>query len=116
MKTKHGLAKRSVNKAVRMHKRIAATYNLTGRPGDQLRKLSECFSNFDVNPEENINQMVKVCGELMGASCALYNRLEGNTLCSRGTWNIPPRFNTCIKPPEGYISYDLIKKKITGCL
>ena len=111
MKTKRSVTKRSVNEAVRMHKRIVAAYNMTERPRDQLKKLSECFANFGVNPEENINHLVKVCGELMGADCALYNRLEEDALYSIGVWNVPDGFNPCMKPPEGYICYDLIKKE-----
>ena len=111
MKTKRGFARRSTNEAVRMHKRIAASYNLAGQSRDQLKKLSECFSNFDVNPEDNIKHLVKVCGELMDADCALYSRLEEKSLTSIGMWNVPDGFNPCIKPPEGYICYDLIKKQ-----
>jgi len=71
-------------------------------------KLNECFLSFGSNPTENINRLVALCGELMGATCALYNRLDKDMLCSVGKWNAP---SDCIliDKPEGHICYDVIK-------
>lgn len=71
-------------------------------------KLNECFLSFGSNPTENINKLVALCGELMGATCALYNRLDKDMLCSVGKWNAP---SDCIliDKPDGHICYDVIR-------
>ena len=71
-------------------------------------KLSECFLSFSSEPIKNINRLVALCGELMGATCALYNRLEGDLLCSVGKWNAPSDCSL-IDRAEGHICYDVIR-------
>jgi len=85
--------------------------DLTDRIRIELRlaKLNECFLNFTTDPDENINRIVAVCGELMGATCALYNCLQQHLLYSAGQWNTPPDYNPVDKP-EGHICYDVIKR------
>lgn len=34
----------------------------------------------------------------MEATCALYNRLEGDLLCSVGQWHAPPDFQIADRP------------------
>ncbi|NJM63586.1 MAG: PAS domain S-box protein, partial [Oscillatoriales cyanobacterium RU_3_3] len=53
---------------------------------ERLAKINECFLEFSGDPTENINRLIALCGELLGASCALYNRLLGEMLCSLGQW------------------------------
>jgi diguanylate cyclase (GGDEF)-like protein/PAS domain S-box-containing protein len=53
---------------------------------ERLAKINECFLEFSGDPTENINRLTALCGELLGASCALYNRLQGEMLCSLGQW------------------------------
>lgn len=71
-------------------------------------KLTKCFLSFGFDPVENINRLVALCGELMGATCALYNRLDGDMLCSIGRWNTPSDYSLADKA-EGHICYDVIK-------
>ncbi|MBU1911967.1 MAG: diguanylate cyclase [Candidatus Omnitrophica bacterium] len=71
-------------------------------------KLSKCFLSFSSDPIENINRLVTLCGELMGATCALYNRLDKDLLCSVGKWNAPSDYSL-IDRAEGHICYDVIK-------
>jgi len=78
------------------------------RAEKRLAKINECFFSFVPNPRENINRLVALCGELMEATCALYNRLEGEMLCSWGQWHTPPGYNPVDKP-TGHICYDVIK-------
>ncbi len=77
------------------------------RTEERLAKLNECFLGFGTDPVENINRLTALCGELMGAACALYNRLDKDMLCSWGQWNAPPGYNPVDKP-EGHICYDTI--------
>ncbi len=78
-------------------------------------KLTECFLSFGHNPEENINRLVSVCGELMGASCALYSRLDKDMLCSIGRWNVPSDC-TPVDKADGHICYDVIKHASEGTI
>ncbi len=75
---------------------------------ERLTKLNECFLSFGSDPIVNINLLVAFTGEMFGATCALYNQLQGDMLCSLGTWNTPPDYRT-IGPSEGHICADVIK-------
>jgi len=74
-----------------------------------LAKLNECFLQFGSEPEKNIDRLVALCGEMMGGLCALYNRLDGDLLCSVGQWNTPDGY----KPEdraEGHICHEVIQR------
>ncbi len=75
----------------------------------RMAKLTECFLGFGTEPLENINRLTALCGELMGATSALYNRLNGGMLCSWGQWNTPLGYKVEDKP-EGHICYDLMTR------
>ncbi len=74
----------------------------------RLARLNDCFLQFGVFPDDNINRLVAVCGELMNATCALYNRLDNNLLYSVGQWRPPAGFKSEDKP-NGHICYDVIQ-------
>ena len=78
---------------------------------EQLFRINECFLSFVADPIENIQRLTSLFGEIMGATCALYNRLEQGLLCSVGQWHTPPEF-TPVDKPEGHICYDLIKNDL----
>lgn len=75
---------------------------------NRIEKLNECFLRFEADPLVNINLLVALCGEMLGATCALYNRIEGNMLCSFGQWNTPPGYQSS-DPAEGHICTDVIR-------
>jgi diguanylate cyclase (GGDEF)-like protein/PAS domain S-box-containing protein len=60
---------------------------------ERLEKINQCFLSFKTEPTANINQLTALCGELLGASCALYNRLEAGTLYAVGQWQAPEDYN-----------------------
>jgi len=76
---------------------------------ERMEKLNRCFLSFKADPAENINRIVALCGELFGATCALYNRLDQGMLCSVGRWNTPLDYNPVDKP-DGHICYDVIQQ------
>lgn len=76
---------------------------------ERLKKINECFLSFGTDPVENINRLTALCGELLGAACTLYNRLEQRILCSVGQWQTPVGFNLH-SLPEYYICYDIIQQ------
>jgi PAS domain S-box-containing protein len=76
---------------------------------DRLAKINECFLSFGPDPDENINRLVALSGIQLDAACALYNRLDGDTLFSLGQWNTPPDYIPRDKP-DGHICYDVIRE------
>lgn len=76
---------------------------------ERLEKLNRCFLNFKTDPVENINSLVALCGELLGATCALYNRIDEEMLCTIGRWNTPSDYQAVDKP-GGHICYDVISQ------
>jgi len=78
------------------------------RTEERLKKINETFLNFCAEPIANINHLTSLCGELLGADCALYNRLEAGLLYSCGQWQVPDNFDA-VSDPEGHICYDVIK-------
>lgn len=78
-----------------------------------ISRLNETFLNLGPNYEKNIQLITQACGELLGAACSLYNRLEEDMLCSLGQWNVPDGYNPKDKP-EGHICYDLMRRSKEG--
>lgn len=78
------------------------------RTEERLAKLNECFLEFTAEPDRNIQRLTALCGELMGAACALYNRLTNGTLLTLAHWQAPPDFNP-VDSPDGHICHDVIK-------
>ncbi len=77
------------------------------RADRRLAKINDCFLCFGADPVENINRLTALCGELLNATCALYNRLEGDVLTSIGQWHVPAGFSPTDQA-KGHICYDLI--------
>ena len=74
----------------------------------RLEKINRCLLELGPNFDSNINRLTALCGELLGATCALYNRLQGDLLCSLGQWQTPPGFKS-EDAPAGHICYDVIR-------
>ncbi|MBM4159825.1 MAG: PAS domain S-box protein [Ignavibacteria bacterium] len=85
------------------------------RMEERLAKLNEYFLEFGPDPLVNINRLVAHCGELMGATCAMYNRLEGGMLLSVGRWRVPADSDERTAA-QGRICADLIEKAESGTL
>lgn len=74
---------------------------------EQLRLINDSFIHFGPNFTSNINCLTEAVGRIMGAACALYNRLGDGLLCSVGQWQSPPGYQA-EDSPEGHICYDVI--------
>lgn len=79
------------------------------RNEDRLKRINDCLLKLGPDFNANINQLTALCGELLGATCALYNRLEGGLLCSLGQWHTPPNYNPK-DSPDGHICHDVIRQ------
>ncbi|WP_052402940.1 histidine kinase dimerization/phosphoacceptor domain -containing protein [Methanococcoides methylutens] len=75
----------------------------------RIKKMNECFLSFGTDPLENINYLTALFGEMMGANCAFYNRLDEGLLCSWGQWNTPTDYKP-VDEPEGHLCYDVIQR------
>ncbi|MDO8682183.1 MAG: response regulator [Armatimonadota bacterium] len=76
------------------------------RAEKRLSKLNECFLSFGPDPNENAVRLTTLCGELLGASCAIYHRLNGETMEAVGRWNLPEDHPLLTKS-EGQAWYEM---------
>lgn len=74
-----------------------------------LSRIGYRLTSLGTDYAANVHSITMLCGELLGGSYALYNRLEKNMLCSLGQWNTPNGYMPQDKP-EGHICYDVIRK------
>ncbi len=56
---------------------------------DTLRATNRCFVGFGPDPEANIASLTELCGNMLGALCTVYNRLEGDEFVVGAAWNAP---------------------------
>jgi PAS domain S-box-containing protein len=82
--------------------------NMKNEENQRLRRVNQCFLGFTTDPDSNIQLVTNCCGELMGAACALYNRLQDGMLYTLAQWNAPPDYNP-VDRPDGHICHDVIK-------
>jgi diguanylate cyclase (GGDEF)-like protein/PAS domain S-box-containing protein len=76
------------------------------RAEQRLAELNSCFLSFGADTGKNIDRLVALCGEQMGAACAVYSREDGEFLRAVSTWNTPPDFDG-ETPGPGRICYDV---------
>jgi PAS domain S-box-containing protein len=88
---------------------VLANTDITERKRSEqhMAEIYRCFLNFGPDPLANIDRLTALCGELLGATCALYNRLDDGLLCAWGLWQAPPDYKR-VDRPEGHICYDVI--------
>jgi len=77
------------------------------RAEERLEQVNRCLLSLGPDFNANIDRITTLCGELLGGTCSLYNRLEGGLLCALGQWHTPQDFIPEDKP-EGHICYDVI--------
>ncbi len=80
---------------------------------NRLARINECFLSFGTDPHENIARLTALCGELLEATFACYNRLDSGMLSSLATWQAPPSYQLVSKP-DGHICYDVINRPDDG--
>ncbi|MDE2490038.1 MAG: response regulator [Elusimicrobia bacterium] len=71
-----------------------------------LDRINECLLASGPDPLENISRLTGLCGELLGADCAVYNRLEKGILSAVGQWNVPEDFNP-VREADGSLCGDV---------
>ena len=84
------------------------TEELVIKNSNRLMRLNDCLSSLGLDYEDNINRLTALCGELLFATCALYNRFENGCLYAAGKWQTPVGFIDKVAP-EGHLCYDIIR-------
>ncbi|MFZ2658486.1 MAG: PAS domain S-box protein [Victivallales bacterium] len=79
------------------------------RSEERISKINQCLLGLGNDYAENVNRLTALCGELTGATCALYNNMQEGMLYSLGQWKTPADYKASDKA-EGHICYDLIRR------
>jgi PAS domain S-box-containing protein len=74
---------------------------------DRLERINNGLLQLGPDHDSNLNRLTALCGELLGATCALYNRMQGGLLCPVGQWHTPPDLKA-EDAPAGHICFDVI--------
>lgn len=80
------------------------------RSQERLVKLNDCLATLGADYGENIERITSLCGEILDADTALYNRLDHGQLIALGRWQAPQDLPVS-DSPEGHICYDLILER-----
>jgi PAS domain S-box-containing protein len=56
----------------------------------RLARLNRTLLDLGAGFQTDVDALTAACGELLGASYALYNRVEGDTVRTASAWNAPP--------------------------
>ncbi len=75
----------------------------------RLEHFTETMLGLGSDYNANIERLTAVCGEMLGATCALYNRLRGEFLCTLGGWQLPDDYEK-IDRAEGHLCFDVIRR------
>lgn len=75
----------------------------------RMSEINQCVLSFGPSFDDNVQRLTELCGRLLDATCAIYNRLDTGMLCSIGQWNTPSDYDPKDKP-EGHICYDVIQR------
>jgi len=83
----------------------------------RLRKTNECFASLGVDPSKNIQNLVKLCGEILEATSVFYNCLtpQADKFYSAGCYNSDFHYIEEFEA-SGSVGYDLINKQQKGPL
>lgn len=75
---------------------------------ERLEKINQCFLSFKTDPNININQLTALCGELLTANFASYNRLNKSLLSAISQWQQTPESYKAVSNTGVRIGYDVI--------
>ncbi len=79
----------------------------------RLGRLNSTLLSLGDDFQGNLDALTTACGELLGATCALYNRLEGETLRTVSAWSPPPDFVYEDKA-MGHLCTDVVRRGPDG--
>ena len=88
---------------------ISKDITLRKRAEERLKRINASLLELGPDFEKNVMQLTALCGELLGATCAFYNRLENGMFRSVGQWHTPHDY-VPLNKPDGYICYAVIQQ------
>ncbi len=94
----------------RFHQAIIRDITERKRGEERLNKINEGLLRLGLDYEQNMQALAALCGELLKADCALYNRLDGDRMCVKGRWNAPPDLPV-EDSPQGHICFEVIQRQ-----
>ncbi len=77
---------------------------------EALNKVNNCFVSFGTDPDQNLQRITETAGQILGATCMLYNRGYEDELVTKASWHEPPDFSKR-GPGHGHICFDLIQNQ-----
>ena len=83
--------------------------SLLTRNSARLQQVIDSLLRMGDDHDANINQLVTLCGRVLNASCALFNRLQDNELHTVDHWNLPTGYALCVEA-GGQICTDVIRQ------
>ena len=89
---------------------ISKDITLRKRSEERLKRINACLLEFGPDFDTNVMRLTALCGELLGATCALYNRLDNGTLQPVGQWHVPAGYVAHGKL-DGHLCYEVIRQK-----
>ena len=98
-----------VFRAIETERNLRAAEVALRRSEERLAEINTCLSSLGTDYAANVTRLTELCGHLLGAACALYNRIEGGLLCALGQWNAPPGFDPK-DSLEGHLCADVIRR------
>lgn len=75
-----------------------------------LRRINQVLSSLGDDHEKNLNALTELAGEICSADCALYNRLEGEVLHTKGRFQAPLDLPDSDEA-EGHLCLDVIRSR-----
>jgi PAS domain S-box-containing protein len=78
-----------------------------GRSSGDWAKVFECLRSLGADSRANLERLTALAGEIVGGTCALYNRLHEGRLCAWGRWRTPPDYRA-VDLPDGHLCNDVI--------
>lgn len=80
------------------------------RAEHRLQRITETMLELGDDYNANVRKLTDLCGELMSATSAMYNRLRGEMLCTLAGWQLPPDYPAADRA-QGHLCYDLIRAR-----
>lgn len=85
------------------------------RSEERLNRINSVLLDLGHDFDRNLRVLTELCGQLLGADCTLYSRLERGVLCVKGGWQAPSDLKV-VDNPEGHLCYDVIRSVSDGVL
>ncbi len=76
---------------------------------ERLYRINQCLSRLGTDYDSNIEELTALCGQLLEATSALYNRFESGMMISQGQWNTPQDY-VAQDDAEGHICYHILQQ------